>query len=192
MRSQQVLAFVVAVAATQACAADDGAPPPFPSDGTANGQQASSDDLGDELGGDASGSDYSDEDGYDQGGGDDLGGLDPQDGTPLDPAACSVTYTKHILPKIRDQWRCGASACHGNPGAHVPVMDTKDGDVTYALLTTTVHAGKKLVDTTSTSPADSALYCLMQGTCGERMPRQGVDALDLSLVESWLKCKAPR
>jgi hypothetical protein len=105
-----------------------------------------------------------------------------------------VTFTKNVMPKIRDQFRCGASGCHGAPlatGAKT-AMDTANADGTYALLTTSTHGGKKLVDTSSVTPADSALWCLMQGTCGARMPRQGVDALDLVLVESWLKCKAPR
>ena len=110
------------------------------------------------------------------------------------PPECTVTYTKNILPKIRDQWRCGAGGCHSAPLATgaTTVFDTTNADTTYAKLTTTVHGGKKLVDTTSAAPADSAIYCLMQGTCGERMPRQGVDPLDLALVETWLKCKAPR
>lgn len=186
MRLLHSVALVAAFAGVQACAADDAAPPPFASDGTATGRQAATD------GEDDDDADYAGEDSFDPDDDQEGSGLEAAGGTPLDPAACSVTYTKHILPKIREQWRCGASACHGNPGATKPLMDTKDGDATYAVLTTTVHAGKKLVDTSSTSPADSALFCLMQGTCGQRMPRQGVDALDLSLVESWLKCKAPR
>ena len=182
MRSLHYLAFAVALLGAQACAADDGAPPPFASDGTASGQQASTDDE-----------DYDDSEGaYDDSAPGDDAELEAEEGSPLDPAACSVTFTKHILPKLQNQWRCGASACHGNPGATSPVMDTKDAVATYTLLTTTTHAGKRLVDTSSTSPADSALHCLMQGTCGQRMPRQGVDALDLALVESWLKCRAPR
>ena len=72
------------------------------------------------------------------------------------------------------------------------LVTSTNADATYALLTTSMHGGKKLVDASSASPADSALWCLMQGTCGPRMPRQGVDAFDLALVESWLSCKAPR
>lgn len=180
MRSLHFLAFAFAVLGAQACAAQNDEPPPFQSDGSAIGEQGSTDE------------DHDDSEGsYDDMAGDD-GELEAEEGSPLDPAPCSVTFTKHILPKIQDQWRCGASACHGNPGATSPVMDTKDALATYTLLTRTTHAGKKLVDTSSSSPTDSALHCLMQGTCGQRMPRQGVDAVDLALVESWLKCGAPR
>jgi hypothetical protein len=61
-----------------------------------------------------------------------------------------------------------------------------------AALARPVAQHEKLVDTSSALPTDSAIFCLMQGTCGERMPRQGVDPLDLALVETWLKCKSPR
>jgi hypothetical protein len=182
MRALEYLAFAVAFIGAQACAADDRTPPPFHSEGAERSGQASTDNG---LDGAEESSDPG-EDGQPE--------LEPSAGPPLEPAACTVTYTKHILPKIRDQWRCGASGCHSSPlatGAKT-VMDTTNADATYAMLTSTVHAGKKLVDTTSSSPTDSALYCLMQGTCGPRMPRQGVAAADLVLLESWLKCKAPR
>ena len=174
MRSLNYLAFGLAFLGAQACTADDAAPPPLPASG-----QASTDNP------------VNDDERVDPGS-DDPEPLEPEQGTPLPPAACSVTYTKNILPKIKDQWRCGASDCHGKPTVNKPVMDTKNADATYTLLTTFVHQGKKLVNTTSANPADSALYCLMQGTCGPRMPRQGVDPLDLALLESWLKCKSPR
>lgn len=178
MRSLYYLAFGLAFLGAQACAAKDTTPPPFPSSGADADSQASTE--GD--------SEYSDP------GEDEDPALEPSSGDPLDPGACSVTFTKNVLPKIKDQWRCGAGGCHSAPLATgaTTVMDTKNADATYALLTTKTHGGKKLVDTSSTSPADSALWCLMQGTCGQRMPRQGVDPLDLALVEAWLKCKAPR
>jgi hypothetical protein len=184
MRALQYLAFAIAFVGAQACAAEDKTPPPLHSGAPEQAGQASTD--GDNG---IDGTDESSDPGQDE----DLP-LAPGSGPTLDPAACSVTYTKHILPKIRDQWRCGAGGCHSSPlatGAKT-VMDTTNADATYTLLTSTVHAGKKLVDTTSVSPTDSALYCLMQGTCGQRMPRQGVDPADLVLVASWLKCKAPR
>lgn len=174
MRSLQYLAFGLAFVGAQACAADDRSPPPFPTENALS----SSESAGDEG---AAGADVS-------------AALSPEQGAPLEPADCSVTFTKNVLPKIRDQFRCGASGCHSAPlpaGAKT-VMDTTNADATYTLLTTSMHGGKRLVDTRSTTPADSALWCLMQGTCGARMPRQGVDAFDLALVESWLKCKAPR
>jgi hypothetical protein len=180
VRSLQYVAFGVAFLAASACAAKDEPPPPFPSSGALTSGGASADD------------EASPEDTSDPGSGEPT--LAPSQGAPLDPAACSVTFTKDVLPKIRDQFRCGASGCHSAPlaaGAKT-VMDTTNADATYALLTTAVHGGKKLVDTSSTSPSDSSLWCLMQGTCGARMPRQGVDAFDLALVESWLECKAPR
>lgn len=181
MRPRHTAAFALALLGAQACAAEDPTPAPFRAGDADNVPQASSDEAS---------SDPDDEEASDRG--EDDPELEPEEGSPLVPATCSVTFSQHILPKIRDQWRCGASACHGNPGATAPVMDTKNADATYALLTTATHAGKKLVSTTSASPADSALHCLMQGTCGQRMPRQGVDAVDLALIESWLNCKAPR
>ncbi len=187
MRWLNYLAFAVAFLGAQACgAADLPAPPLTHGSGPARAGQASTDGSGDST--DGSGLDSSDP------GQDNSQALDSQPGTPLDPPECTVTYTKNILPKIRDQWRCGAGGCHSAPLAAgaTTVFDTTNADATYATLTTTTHAGKKLVDTTSAVAADSAIYCLMQGTCGERMPRQGVDPLDLALVETWLKCKAPR
>jgi hypothetical protein len=174
MRSLQYLAFGLAFVGAQACAADDKTPPPFPTEGALTSDESSGED-----------GDYGD---------DTERALSPEEGAPLEPSDCSVTFTKNVLPKIQDQFRCGASGCHSAPlatGAKT-VMDTTNADATYALLTTSTHGGKKLVDATSTSPTDSALWCLMQGTCGARMPRQGVDASDLAIVESWLKCKAPR
>lgn len=121
---------------------------------------------------------------------------EPSSSEPLEPATCSVTYTKHILPRIQEQWRCGASACHANPGGHAPIMDTKNADATYTLFTSYVYAktGKKLIDTKSKVPAASSLHCLMRGTCGDnrRMPYQGVSEADLTVLEAWLKCGAPR
>ena len=187
MRWLQYLAFGLAFLGAQACAADDPPPPPLThASGPIRAGQASTDGSGD--GTDGTGVDSSDP------GQGDPQALESQEGTPLDPAECSVTYAKDVLPKIRDQWRCGAGGCHSAPLATgaVTVFDTTNADTTYAKLTTTVHGGQKLVDTTSAVPGDSAIYCLMQGTCGERMPRQGVDPLDLALVETWLKCKAPR
>jgi hypothetical protein len=187
MRWLKYLAFGLAFIGAQACAADDPPTPPLThASGPIRAGQASTDGSGDST--DGSGDDSSDP------GEDDTQGLESQQGTPLDPPECSVTYTQNILPKIRDQWRCGAGGCHSAPLATgaTTVFDTTNADTTYAKLTTTLHGGKKLVDTTSALPADSAIYCLMQGTCGERMPRQGVDPLDLALVETWLKCKAPR
>ena len=177
MRWLQYLAFGVAFIGAQACAAEDKTPPPFPTEGALSSERSSGQDGTDETYGD--GTDPA---------------LSPAQNAPLDPGDCSVTFTKNVLPKIRDQFRCGASGCHSAPLATgaTTVMDTANADATYALLTTATHGGKKLVDVSSTSPADSALWCLMQGTCGARMPRQGVDAFDLALVESWLKCKAPR
>jgi hypothetical protein len=185
MRWLQYLAFGLAFAGAQACAAaDPPAPPLTHSNGPDRTGQASTDGSGDST----YGSDVSSDPGSSD------PGLEAQPGTPLDPAECTVTYTKDVLPKIKDQWRCGAGGCHSAPLATgaVTVFDTTNADATYAKLTTTVHGGKKLVDTTSAAPSDSALYCLMQGTCGERMPRQGVDPLDLALVKTWLECKAPR
>jgi hypothetical protein len=170
----QYVAFALAFLGAQACAADDPSPPPFPTEDALSSQERAGDEGAD-------GTDLST-------------ALSPEQGAPLEPVDCSVTYTKNVLPKIRDQFRCGASGCHSAPlaaGAKT-VMDTTNADATYALLTTSLHGGKRLVDTRSTTPADSALWCLMQGTCGTRMPRQGVDPLDLALVESWLKCRAPR
>lgn len=187
LRWLRYLAFGIAFAFAQACASQDPPPPPLThASGPIRAGQASTDGSGD--GTDGSGVESSDP------GQDDTQALESQAGTPLDPNDCSVTYAKDILPKIRDQWRCGAGGCHSAPLAAgaTTVFDTTSADTTYAKLTTTVHAGKKLVDTSSAVPGDSALYCLMQGTCGERMPRQGVDPLDLTLVETWLKCKAPR
>jgi hypothetical protein len=182
MRWLHYLAFALAFTGAQACSADLPAPPTTHASGPARAGQASTDVSGD--GRDVESSDP----------GQDTTTLDTQPGAPLDPAECTVTYTKNILPKIRDQWRCGASACHSAPLATgaTTVFDTGNADATYAKLTTTMHAGKKLVDTSSALATDSALFCLMQGTCGERMPRQGVDPLDLALVETWLKCKSPR
>lgn len=182
MRRLHSLAFALAFTGAQACSADLPAPPTTHASGPARAGQASTD-----VSGDGSGVESSDP-------GQDSTTLDTQPGAPLDPAECTVTYTKNILPKIRDQWRCGASACHSAPFATgaTTIFDTGNADATYAKLTATMHAGKKLVDTSSALPTDSALFCLMQGTCGERMPRQGVDPLDLALVETWLKCKAPR
>ncbi len=177
MRLLQYVAFGLAFVGAQACAADDPAPPPFPTAGALTSSEGSVDESVDGV----DGVDTSAE-------------LGPEQGAPLEPADCSVTFTKNVLPKIRDQFRCGASGCHSAPlaaGAKT-VMDTTNAGATYTLLTTAKHGGKKLVDTSSVSPADSALWCLMQGTCGARMPKQGVDAFDLALVESWLKCKAPR
>ena len=174
MRSLQYLAFGLAFVGAQACAADDPTPPPFPTEGALTSSESSGDERAD--------------------GTDPSAALTPEQGAPLEPADCSVTFTKNVLPKIRDQFRCGASGCHSAPlaaGAKT-VMDTTNAVATYTLLTTSMHGGKRLVDTRSAEPADSALWCLMQGTCGARMPWQGVDASDLTLVESWLKCKAPR
>lgn len=179
MRWLHYVAFALAFVGAQACTADDPAPPPFPSEGA----PSSGDGAGEGT--------YAEDEPAP--GSEEESALGPSEGAPLAPGDCSVTFTKNVLPKLRDQFRCGASGCHGAPlgtGA-TTVMDTKNADATYALLTTTTHAGKKLVDTSSVTPADSALWCLMQGTCGARMPRQGVDAFDLALVESWLKCKAP-
>jgi len=188
MRWLNYLTFAIAFVGAQACASNDlPAPPPLThAGGPERSGQASTDGSGDDS------TDGSDEESSDPG--EDDTPLESEQGAPLDPAECSVTYTKNILPKIRDQWRCGAGGCHSAPLATgaTTVFDSTNVDSTYTTLTTTVHSGKKLVDTTSAVPADSAIYCLMQGTCGERMPRQGVDPLDLSLVETWLKCKAPR
>lgn len=176
MRSHQYLAFGLAFVGVEACAADDRTPPPFPTKGALTSEESSG----------ADGS-YGDETDSEQ-------ALAPGESAPLEPSDCSVTFMKNVLPKIRDQFRCGASGCHSAPlaaGAKT-VMDTTNADKTYALLTASMHGGKKLVDVSSTSPSDSALWCLMQGTCGARMPRQGVDAYDLALIGSWLECKAPR
>ncbi|MDB5216130.1 MAG: hypothetical protein JWO86_4057 [Myxococcaceae bacterium] len=191
MRWLQYLAFALAFIGAQACsAADLPAPPLSHASGPARAGQASTDGSGDTSSTGIEGSDP----GQDDTGQDDTTALDSQPGTPLDPPECTVTYTKNILPKIRDQWRCGAGGCHSAPLATgaMTVFDTGNADTTYAKLTTTLHAGKKLVDTSSALPSDSAIFCLMQGTCGERMPRQGVDPLDLALVETWLKCRSPR
>ena len=176
MRSLQYLAFGLAFVGAQACAPDDPSPPPFPTAGALSSSEGAADNGAADEGANPPEA------------------LAPSQGAPLEPADCSVTFTKNVLPKIRDQFRCGASGCHSAPlaaGAKT-VMDTTNADATYTLLTTSMHGGKKLVDTQSSTPADSALWCLMQGTCGARMPRQGVDSFDLALVESWLKCNAPR
>ena len=175
MRSLYYLAFGVAFFGAQACSNDVPAPPPFKAESAQQSGDAT-DEPADPGANDPASSE----------------GLSPEPGAPLDPAACSVTFTKDILPKVRDQWRCGASACHGNPTVNKPVMDTTNADATYALLTTFVHQGKKVVNTSSMNADDSSLYCLMQGTCGARMPQQGVDALDLAMVKAWLECNAPR
>ena len=187
MRSINALAFAIAFVGAQACASNDlPAPPLTHGGGPERSGQASTDGSGSDS------TDGSDVVSSDPGQNDTP--LEAEQGAPLDPTECSVTYTKDILPKIRDQWRCGAGGCHSAPLATgaTTVFDSTNADTTYTKLTTTVHSGKKLVDTTSAVPTDSAIYCLMQGTCGERMPRQGVDPLDLALVETWLKCKAPR
>jgi hypothetical protein len=174
MRSLYYLAFGMAFVGAQACSSE--APPPAPTFHESDSTQASTDDVGEET---PPPDEAPDE-------------LAPGEGTPLDPVDCSVTFTKDVFPRIKDQWRCGASACHGQPGAHNPVMDTKSEDATYLVLTTFVHSGKRLVDTKSTSADASALTCLMSGTCGQRMPYQGVSDLDLSVVKSWLECGARR
>ena len=176
MRALSYLPFAIALVGAQACAAADGPPPPFKTGPQTAGQASTDNGVSDPGSGEL---------------GREPPPLEPEPGSALEPATCSVTFMKNILPKITDQWRCGASQCHGNPTVNSPVMDPKNAAATYSLLTTSVHMGKKLVDKTSASPTDSALYCLMQGTCGQRMPRQGVDPLDLALVAAWLKCKAP-
>lgn len=157
------------------------APPPFPTAGALSSSEGAADDRTADDGAADDGANLPE-------------ALAPSQGAPLEPADCSATFTKSVLPKLRDQFRYGASGCHSAPlaaGAKT-VMDTTNADATYTLLTTSMHVGKRLVDTRSATPADSALWCLMQGTCGARMPRQGVNSFDLALVESWLKCNAPR
>lgn len=180
LRSLHYLAFGLAFLGAQACSSESAPPAPPSADDQSQKQTA--------------------DDRETEGPGEDDRGEQPQEiepeTSPLEPATCSVTYTKHILPRIQDQWRCGASACHGNPGARAPVMDTKNADATYALFTSYVYAktGKKLVDTKSKLPAASSLHCLMKGSCGDnrRMPYQGVSDADLTVLEAWLKCGAPR
>lgn len=178
------MAAALAVAGVTACGSDKAeGPAPFESDGPRGAD--------DELASDEYGS--SDE-------GDE--GMEPSGSNELPTAPCTVGFDKQILPKIREIWRCGASACHSGVGAHAPLMDTTDGDKTYALLTSYVRGGKKLVDTKSTDPTKSALYCLVQGNCAEptvdskggslRMPYQGISDSDLSMVKSWLECGGSR
>jgi hypothetical protein len=182
MRFVHGVAFVVGMLGVQACGTEDTTPPPFESSGR-RGPASSSDD---ELSSGEYGVPEDEE-------------LEPSRGNDLPAAPCSVTFDKQILPKIQQVWRCGASACHGGAGAHPPLMDTTDADKTYALFTTYVHQGKKLVDTKSTTPSASSLDCLMTGTCGEpgpraplRMPYQGVSDSDLAMVKSWLECGGSR
>lgn len=180
------MAAAIAMAGATACGADEPeAPAPFESDGP----RGSDDELAsDEYG--SSDDPYGDE------------GMDPSGSNELPTAPCSVGFDKQILPKIREIWRCGASACHSGAGAHAPLMDTTDANKTYALFTSYVRGGKKLVDTKSTDPTKSALYCLMQGNCAElgtdgkvgalRMPYQGISDSDLALVKTWLECGGSR
>jgi|GEM_PF-4982881 len=180
MRTVHYAALFVGLLAVQACGGADKGPPAFDSAGSLadRGAEEGEGDVGDDEA-------YGDE-------GAEETELEGEEGAPIPPSACSVSYEAEVYPKIREQWRCGASQCHGAPGEHAPVMDTSDVDGTYDLLITHVHAGKKLVDTKSTDPNASALYCLMQGTCGKRMPYQGVSAADLALVEAWLRCGGKR
>lgn len=177
------MVVALAIAGVTACGADEPeAPAPFESDGP----RGSDDELAsDEYGADP----YGDE------------GMEPSGSNDLPTTPCSVGFDRQILPKIREVWRCGASACHSGAGAHAPLMDTTDGDKTYALLTSYSHGGKKLVDTKSTDPTKSALYCLVQGNCSAltadnetklRMPYQGISDSDLALVKTWLECGGSR
>lgn len=75
----------------------------------------------------------------------------------------------------------GAAACSSQSGSDTP-------SYVYA------KTGKRLIDTKSKVPTASSLHCLMRGTCGDnrRMPYQGVSEADLTVLEAWLKCEAPR
>jgi hypothetical protein len=178
-------AFVVAFIGAQACVETDKTPPPFGSSGRNSTTPTSPNGVGDELGESAPPS---------HGEGEEVL-LEPEEGAPLEAGDCTVTFKEHILPIVRDQWRCGSSECHANPKGNKPLMDTTNEDALYTLFAGTVVNGKKLVDTSSTSPADSALFCLLQGTCGPRMPRQGATAPWPERSRWWrpgCKCKAPR
>lgn len=171
------MAFCVGMMGVQACGADDpSAPPPFESSGRRDTSSTDDELASDEYG---TGSEEDEE-------------LAPTGNNDLPSAPCSISFDKQILPKIQQVWRCGASACHSGAGAHAPLMDTTNADKTYALFTTYVHQGRKLVDTKSTDPSASALDCLMKGTCGKRMPYQGVSDSDLAMVKSWLECGGSR
>jgi hypothetical protein len=177
MRRAHWIAFVVGMVGVQACGTEDTTPPAFESSGR---RGTSDDELASDEYGTPDDSGYEDEE------------MEPTGKNELPAAPCSVSFDKQILPRIQQVWRCGASACHSGVGAHAPLMDTNDANKTYALFTSYLHQGKKLVDTKATDPAASSLDCLMKGTCGKRMPYQGVSDSDLAMVETWLKCGGAR
>ena len=178
MRPVHYLALFFGVIAVQACGRDDHTPPPYETDGELS-DRSEDDDYGDgDYGGDDS-TYAGDEE------------IEGTEGEPLPQGPCTVSYEKEIYPKVQEQWRCGDSLCHGAASSTLR-MDTTNPDATFALLTSHVHMGKKLVDVSATDPNASSLFCLMKGTCGKRMPYQGVSATDLAIVETWLRCSAKR
>lgn len=170
MRLSWMMSFAVSCLVTQACSSSPPQPAPFP---TEDDPAASSEptNTGDDGEGDSP---------------------SPVDGDPIAPVDCSVTWTKHILPRIQNVWRCGATQCHGGADGNFPKMDTTQSDATYTVFTTTNVDGQLLASTKSKNPDDSALACLLAGTCGQRMPYQGVSDSDLEVARAWLACGSPR
>lgn len=129
------------------------------------------------------------------GGGDDQPACVVAGGAIVDGGACAVTFAD-VLATF-DQAGCGNAGCHNAGSIYDPQpIDTSNPDATYALLTKfKLSNGTPYVNPCSVDPAESSIYCNLDtlATCGTRMPSASTFRADLlSIVETWVKCGAPK
>jgi hypothetical protein len=112
-------------------------------------------------------------------------------------AACTVSFSSDIFPKMQPAgtWQCSAGTCHG--GTTNPVMDGTSATNTYTALTAYMINTLPYFNPASTALTGSSFDCNLRGTCGSaQMPETTngathASSADLTTVDTWIMCGAP-
>lgn len=89
-------------------------------------------------------------------------------------------------------WKCSDVACHGSVSAPAIKCDTPD--MCFESLSAIQVDGKPYLPI-GVDPPNARMLCSLQGGCGSKMPKPpGADPTpeELCIVDTWLKCGAPR